>query len=433
MKKKSSLFVYIYYILLLTIFFSRPGEVEPSMMMRLLFVGAVIVPTFFVKEVNFAGVITFFYSMTIYGISYSYMPYTLSQYAYITIIVTIILLGWKNQTKKKTPPILIIITAYVFFVNALNTFDSPNAHVIENIFWGLLMLCCIFQITDNKDKQSLSQLSICFELAAILLSLLFFINREQYAVSYGKDGLERSSWVDPNYFGMVIGMGVLCGGLNLFGFKKRTHSLSEIIIDISTIIVSFPVLVLNASRGAILAVAVGLSILLIFSKTKTIYKSFVISLGIVGLFYLYNNHYFDLLEYRIIEDESGGSGRIGIWESKLNAFSQEGIFQYFLGNGYYKGMSITGRFQGFHNEYVGFLVEYGVIGELLLLYMLYYPIKKAKKSIKDKNERIKVYVVILYLSTCFMTLEPFGLGIFTFFTFYFYGLMLAMNERILSN
>ena len=57
------------------------------------------------------------------------------------------------------------------------------------------------------------------------------------------------------------------------------------------------------------------------------------------------------------------------------------------------------------------------IGIALFLYMLYYPIKLLPKKTPQKPY---VYVVIVYLATCFMTLEPFITGILSYYVFYMY-------------
>lgn len=416
MKKRA--FIIVYYILLLLLFLSNSDGVEPPEILRFLFVGAITIPVLFVNHINFPVIITLFYSLTIFGISYSYMPYTLSLYVVLLIVVTI-LIGPKYKISK-IPVFLIIMPIYILVIDVMGSVDHTNGYIVENILWCFCILLFFFRFS----KKTPDHFPLCFELIAIILSVLFFLNKEKFAVNYGLEkSLERSSWVDPNYFGMVIGMGTICAIFKILSNQLRDVKLVEKIIAILTLTISIPVLILNASRGALLAVIIALVILFLLQDVKLKYKIYFVLLSIAGIFYLYNNEYFDLLAYRIMEDEGTGSGRTEIWASKLKMYSQGNILKIIFGYGYYHGMNITGQYCGFHNEYIGFVVEYGLVGLAMLLYMMYYPIKIAIKS------KVEVITIIIYLLVCFMTLEPFGLGILTFYSFYLYGLLLALNEQ----
>jgi O-antigen ligase len=210
--------------------------------------------------------------------------------------------------------------------------------------------------------------------------------------------------------------------MKLFSKEWKELNIGLKVVYITAIVISLPTLLLNASRGAMLSVVCAFVFLSMFSKIKPWQKIGIVLMGAVGVIYLYNNQYFDLLLYRIENDSGGGSGRTEIWEAKFRAFSQGNIAQILFGNGYYGGMTITGRYMGFHNDFVGFLVEYGIVGLCLLLYMLYYPIRMFfKRGIIQPD----VMVIVFYLATCFITLEPFGLALLPYYSFYMYALLLS--------
>ena len=81
---------------------------------------------------------------------------------------------------------------------------------------------------------------------------------------------------------------------------------------------------------------------------------------IVGLvIYLYDEGYFDLLLYRIENDDSMGSGRGDIWKKKLLSFSETcSTFEWIFGVGIIKGfmLAFTGGGYGFHNVFVAFFI-----------------------------------------------------------------------------
>lgn len=424
---KNNVLLTIYYLLLLMFFALHQSESEPSVILRIAFICALTFPTLIFKDISFPAVITLFYTLAIYGFSYSYMPYTLLLYVILTIVVAIFL---KQEYKnRKTSTFLIIIAIYILIIDSINAVISINlsdVHIIEDTFLCFLTLYIFSLLSKNNISKTIPQYSLCFELIAIILSLFFMLNIDKFAASYGQDGLERSSWVDPNYFGMVIGMGTTCGLTNLFDNRQNRAMSIGRILDILVLVVSFPVLLLNASRGSILAVAAILIIQILSDNTRMRFKIFFVIVAMVGIYYLYTNSYFELLEYRMMADEGTGSGRTEIWSSKLNAFLQSNIFHWLFGVGFSKAWKISGEFVGFHNEYVGFFVEYGFVGLCMLLYILYYPIKVSNKL---KNNRIKVFSIVVYLSVCLMTLEPFGLGILTFYSFYLYGFLLAFYKE----
>ena len=80
---------------------------------------------------------------------------------------------------------------------------------------------------------------------------------------------------------------------------------------------------------------------------------------------------------------------------------------------------------GFHNDFLAFLVCYGVIGLSLFLALLIQPLR----NIKRRSQRwAVVYANVLYLIAGCATLEPFSTGNFTFYAFLMYTMLLARIE-----
>ena len=238
--------------------------------------------------------------------------------------------------------------------------------------------------------------------------------------------MERSGWADPNYFGMALGMGTIVGMIKMFSVEWKGLSIVEKVVYITAVLSSMPALALNASRGAMLSVIVGFVALLYFSKAKLGYKIMLTFIAGLVVVYLYTNQYFDLLEYRIMNDEGTGSGRTNIWSAKLSAFVEGNPLKIIFGYGHVGGANIGGVHIGFHNDYIGFLVDYGIIGLGMLIYMLYYPIKIMPKG---SYEKPSVIVLIVYLAMSFVTLEPLLTGIMGYFSFYMYALLLAKSSK----
>lgn len=432
MKKK--MYIYFYYAVLLVIFAMRQTvDAEPAMAMRLLFMAAVFMPTFIIKGLSYPAILTMFLSLTTTGMSFSYLPYTLSLYALITIMAFCFFRFFRSKNIKirRIPIILVVFTFYVFIIDFVTGIVKvqPDSSIFEYNFYCLVMICFFIAIIGRDKEMNLNQLSICYSVITIVLCVLFLtIGKQSYTQSYFSTTEERTMWTDPNYFGMAVAMGTVLGLIKLFSKERKSLLIVEKAIYISAIVVSIPVLVLNASRGAIVSVLVAFVVFVIISRTKLLYKGVLVVVAMFTIYYLYRNQYFDLLAVRIEYDDSVGSGRTEIWANKLKEYSQGNIIQMLFGVGRTAGANLGGRGQaiGFHNDILGHLVDYGVVGVFLLLYLLYYPIKITPK---DSYSKPYIVVIIVYLVSCFMTLEPFVTGILSYYVFYMYALLLAQKER----
>ena len=395
------------------------------MVLRLAFMAAVVFPAVLFRNVSYPAVITLFYTLASNGFAYSYMPYTYSIYVGVTLALVLFFYKIKIENLSNIPKFLVFFTFYILAVDLITSVNNADANVFQNVFYNFFTVILFLIIIAQNKENTLTQLPFSFAVITIVLSYLFLVNRNQFVSDYG-GGLERSGWTDANYFGTIIGMGTTISIIKLFSKEWKNLNIALKSVYITAIVISLPTLLLNASRGAMLSVVCAFVFLSIFSKIKLWQKIGIVLIGAVGVIYLYNNQYFDLLLYRIENDSGGGSGRTEIWETKLESFSQGNMFQIIFGNGFYGGATITGRLIGFHNDFVGFLVDYGIVGLCMLLYMLYYPIKLVPKNSKTK---IVIIVSIVYLATCFLTLEPFLTGILPYFSFYLYAFLLAKNEK----
>lgn len=424
--KKQNISILIYYGILLLIMISRKDATsEPPMVLRLAFLGAVTIPAVLLKNVSYPAIITLFYTLATQGFAYSYMPYMKNIYVIITLLVAFYILSKKNISQK-IPKYLIFFTFYILSIDLITSVNDDGSKVFQNTFYNFFLIILFLVIIDKHKDNTLSLLQLSFSIISIILSYLFLTNREQFIHDELIGGMERSGWIDPNYFGTIIGMGTTVSLLKLFDENWKKENLFLKIICITVITLSIPTLLLNASRGAMLSVISAFIAISFLSKIKLWHKVVIVIVCAIMIIYLYTNEYFDLLLYRLENDSGTGSGRTDIWQSKLQAFSQGNILRIIFGHGYHGGMNIAGYYVGFHNDYIGFLVEYGIIGLCLFLYMLYYPIRKSFKNGKIQPD---VVAIILYIAICSMTIEPFGLGVLPFYSFYMYALLLSNNKN----
>lgn len=425
MKADKLLYIYVYYALLLVLLmFRQTAATAPSMPLRLAFMAAVVAPTLRNKSLCYPAVITMFYTISIDGFGYSYMPNTLPLYLIVTLAFTLIVFI-KARNPSNIPIFILLFAFYVFLIDLLSGIDQQGETFVQNTFYCFVLLVSFLIISDRNIDSALSKLPLYFSVTTVVLSLAFLTYQEEYVLETIA-GVERSGWTDPNYFGMVLGMGAVTGIIKILGSGFKELNIIEKGVYIAAVVISIPALLLNASRGALLSLACSIVVLVSYSKIKWSMK-FMFIIGIaITIVYLYQNQYFDLLEQRIMEDDSTGSGRTDIWISKLLAFINGNPLKMIFGHGHIGGSNITGIHVGFHNDYIGFLVDYGVLGLGWLLYLLFYPIRLTPK---ESLEKPSVIALIVFLAIGFLTLEPMLTGIMAYFTFYLYALLLARNSR----
>ncbi len=427
MKEKiinSRLVFYLYYAVLILILTSwRSQDTAPNVVLRLFFLAAVILPVFFSFKNWFPAVIACFVAMTEYGFAYSYMPTMYYYYAGLAVLALIIM----QKPKQEHPSFLFFFLIYTFLIDFIYTFRIGNIHYCLFI---IISFCLTIPLSEGKGVRDVTNcLSLAFAVNTLVLSLFFLFMREDFAVAYGGYGsdLERTLWTDPNYFGMILGMGVTSSIIRLFRGDQR-GSWSKMFF-IAVIVIAIPTLILNASRGALLAVGLSSIVALFFSRQKMYMK---IGMGIaiiVFLIYLFNNDYFELLEYRLGEDEGTGSGRITIWLNKWKAFTTgSNPLQLLFGWGYWGAYSIgSSRVQGFHNDFLAFLVGYGIVGFLMFVYLLLKPYFSIKKK---SSLRVLALIATVYLMANGLTLEPLAQGRLPFWCFYFYIIALSADAKV---
>lgn len=136
-------------------------------------------------------------------------------------------------------------------------------------------------------------------------------------------------------------------------------------------------LLLNATRGAWIAMAVAVAIILIFAKNTVARIISLLAIIFLCMNFFINNSYF---ENRILSITSmqANSERILIWESSKNMFFDHPITGVGLGNytEQYQNIYISQQakepyLRNAHNIYLQFLAENGIIGFMGFSYLFY--------------------------------------------------------------
>lgn len=410
---KDRLYIIYYMALLVLMFFLMKPNVDISMSIRIGLFGLTFLPVVFRID------LLPFVFLCFYGISSSSFSAVLpSSVEYYLVLVLVFYFLYKKKSRFVGGAL--ILFAY-FFICSLFHLDLTNI-----ISWWLVSILLADMISSKKDLQ---MIFYAFLIISLFLSILYLIYREEFLVQYGSTSLdvEYSGWINPNVFGATIGVGGVLAMSYLMNFLKFEKNKFFTILSIVVLLLSFIVLVLNSSRGSLLAFALPVVIMLFISKLNLWIKTITlfVVMGFVLLLLLHSN-VFDLLFVRLNEDSfATGGNRTIIWENKLNLFfNQSNIFELFFG----VGKSATTELGGYistHNDIITSLIGFGVIGLILFVYyVILYPIKVASKDARALIILFSIYIVI---ECC--VLEPVFRAIPFFMMFYFFVLKYAIIEK----
>lgn len=391
---KRNKYIYLYYLFLhlVCLSWTNTAMVAPSLALRLAVTIAVFVPLVKYFWMTPAVIILFvglrFNSVAPFG----YIPQSWNNYCLMILIIALfhsILYKQKSLFKFSRPQILLFF--FLFFVDLL------NFQPITPILTFALSLFVLYNGINDKIALNLAMFS--FLLLTITLSIYYFIFAKEFMVAYYGSDAERATWVDPNYFGILLGCGIVISGGYLFSAIPVKISNLYRIIFTACIILGFLVITLQASRGAMLAIASALAIQLLFSKVKWYIKFISILLTAIGLIYLFQSDYFTLLIDRTLNDDSGGSGRFSIWTRKLEHWSES--FWNLFGTGY---AGVVTKFRPVnsdcHNEFVSTIINYGIIGITVMLGAFL-------RVMTIRRSRAFLWSGLAFLFVAFMTLSPF--------------------------
>lgn len=410
--KKVGVIYYLFLLIALTTW--TDTENLPPILLRLIFMLAVLMPLWINKSHLLPEIFFTFVVISASSFAVSYMPVD-GLYVFITILVSVSVLG-KSKGKKLNFPlcfkILCLLSLFVdlFFSSSLvATFNWLSIIVIgESLF-------------DCRDYKRVRLIALSFAIISLVLSLEFIFVGGNFVTSVNTlDGdLVRKGWTDPNYFGSIIGMGILASLIELITDDKLSGKLR--ILFSCAIILSLFTLFTTASRGAVVALGCSSLILLWIAPIKKTYRLGIIFICFAVLFLMYELHMLDLLILRFQSDAGDAGGRTEIWIPRITAFFNDCTpLQWIFGLGTDEAMRLgTNQFIGFHNDYLSILVKYGFIGFFCLIGLLLKPFICCRK-----NKGI-VFSGLVYLALCMFSIEPFTGGQWGCLYFYLYILILS--------
>ena len=414
---KQNKFLIAYYIILLGAFFflMRPNAGIP-MSIRIGMMALCFIPVFFRMEILPFVVLCFH---TISSLSFTQvLPSTIS---YFVLIVLVLYVFYRQKTRYVFNALLVL--GY-FLLMSLIHYDFRDF-----ISWLFIVILLSDMV---KDEEDLQYLFYAFLVISAFLSLLFLVHRGEFMIQYGNhdSDLERSSWINSNMFSAAIGAGaVLCVAY----FTNCINLFRTVFLNVActiTLVLSFIVIILTASRGAFFAFVVPSALMLFMSKSKLWIKLVIVAVLLFVVVLMIRNNTFELLLARMDENtfETGG-GRTEIWQNKLTLFfDKANPLRILFGIGLSACNKLGGTIST-HNDFVTVLIAYGLLGLILFGYFVYvYPIKMA-----SKKNKLNVIFLLLYVFIECCVLEPFFRGYIFVAMFYVFVLKYAQIMNQINN
>ncbi len=339
-----------------------------------------------------------------------------TDFYYISLIAIVFFLH--NKPSKQLGKELLVLL-FFFIMSFLHSDLKPV------LLWFSLALLLGEMVKTEKD---LELLAYAFIVLSIFLSALFLIYQGEFAYDYGDSelGLERSKWINSNRFGATISAGGVLATAYLTKVLRITRTRIGIILSIAAIVLAIFCLTLNASRGALSSFVIPSLVIILISDLTKWKKILILSICAAAILWLYQSGYFDLLLYRIEEDDNGTMNRDVIWTTKLaDFFSNGSTLDWIIGIGQTACVHIGigfGADWSTHNDFVTAFIAYGFVGLLLFVFSVFvYPVRKALPG----NKKI-VLALLTYLIVESMVLEPIFRGYFTEIMFFIFVLKYAL-------
>lgn len=418
-------YIICYYAVLMLVMMSWTDYNSfPSMILRIVFLIAVMVPGFFDKDCVLPAAITCFWGVAVNGYAYSYMPTQVYLYVGLLLVSMVII----NRYDKKSMMFrgYLLPVCLFLFVTLRNLIQTTS---IEEITWGLLIFILFPYFIPDKGNDNEKKMSWAFMVMTIVLSFYSLTTQELFAAGAAGAIAERSAWTDPNYLSMIVGMGAVIGFRNIL--RIRNIDRFTAVLSLISFFMAVPAMLLLVSRGGLLCLCGGIAVLILFSKIKTSYKIGMIAFIVIFVIILYTNDFFTMLEERLNgEANASNNERVWILLNRLTAFSKGSPFYWLVGYGLQDGLKLGLPFpMGSHNDYVAFLAEYGVIGLVMFLGMLSLPFYNMKYGTKVLGE---VCAYTFYLLLASLTLEPFAFGRWVYYVFLLFIIIIVRNDNVLQ-
>jgi len=287
---------------------------------------------------------------------------------------------------------------------------SDNLSNIPKVMFGMGMLLFIRNEGYQFLKENLMHATKLIPISLIVISI-YFITTGYEASSWWNLGLRMTfKGADPNEFSAIL---IALGAFSFYLVFKNVSKLWTFVGIISSILVIYSVLA-TASRGGILTlVFTSVFTLILFSKRnfkRSILVVFVLIFSVLALFYS-NVIDFDFIYERffgehITDISSLTAGRTDWWKAAFEAFKQKPLFGYGGSSSASLWLNFNkyGEAHVMHNLYVEILIQYGIVGLAVFLFLIIRVVADLRNLLKLNKTYATdtAYLIIPFISLATM-------------------------------
>ena len=398
-----------HYIILLAILVSwvNIDMVSPPMSIRILYTILFFAPLLFYSQA-IPALVTVFFTVRVNSVApFGYLP-TESLLYLIFLIIAGIFTRNQNSLFKDENRIDRIWIAFILYSTVVTLINLSDKFAF---FKYTLIISLLYYFVKSKFSLSLYFASfIVYSLILSIYSYFFSITFELVQYNSFFEEISRSYWTDPNYLGATIGIGTVLSFVYISRLYRPFNSVYMDILSVFTFVASLYTLLQLSSRGALISTAIACILALFMSKVSFLKKTFVTILLLFAAFVFFKMGFFDAILMRI-SDDSGGSGRMIIWYTGLMNYLDQNIFAIVLGGGSDWSLVLCRKGPldwSPHNNFLQILFDYGIVGLIMFLIILYRLIAYSK------YKRMSFICILYTVLTC-MTVCPFQFACFPLF------------------
>jgi O-antigen ligase len=393
---------YYFVLLLIALSWTDKSTLLPPMPQRILFTAFFALPLLKYRYIA-PAVITTFATIRWFSVSPAgYLPSTPLFYGIIVLLILFSDIGYKKYAARRvfslSKPSIGLIALLVIVIS------SNIANMVGQIDFIIFLLTAMMLRRLVRSREDIQLIEIAFMIITFVLSVYAFIFHNDFIVKENirKAVIERAFWTDPNYLGSMLAIGIV---ISFFYFMNKVKDpMAYRVLYLLVFIAGCVTLGMLASRGAFFAVFVPV-LFILYKKTNSIKNIvFVILLISIAFIVISSTNYFDSLGARIAEDDRTGSTRTVIWESSFNSFLRLNMPTLLIGGGTNYSYVLVGKSLGMaifspHNNFLGILYDYGILGLIVFLSIFYSWFNKNSHNV------LVVSLIISFGIVC-MTLVP---------------------------
>lgn len=391
----------------------------PPLPLRVMMLVAVFAPLVIKRELVLFAFPFFMILRSQLSTDYQYLPDIYSYHFYIALIFIFLVvhrIKLTNVYLKNFGP-LIIICLYYFLLDACNL-PKIGPYAIH-IFIALLLALFL------KNRNDINILSASLIAASALLSIYYILMYDQFLESWNKaEGIDRSGWVDPNYFAILLSYGFMIAIGYILDYIKCSWILFNKKLLIIFCCCIYAAIILTASRAGFISASIIALYALIKSRPKFSTLLLFIIISCTFLAVLYHNGVFDTLFYRLFEQgnfDTGGD-RTTIWMQVIDNYGRQKPLAQLLGGGYWHRTVLSNGVDT-HNEFFAILSDYGLMGLCLFMWLIF----SLFKFIGGGNKRLINVGSALFLLSL-VSLSPFQYINICFLLIWIIGLHVIQND-----